>query len=103
MPIRFAAARRGDSSLCRFLGARAPSAAANDNLAGGDDDRMLRAALHHFAAHGLGAAKAALARAETAYLADDGAEYLWWLGICRMLDRRMADAVMMARREPPKG
>jgi hypothetical protein len=31
--------------------------------------------------------------AENAFFAGDSGQYRWWLGICRMLDRRMADAV----------
>jgi hypothetical protein len=71
--------------------------AANDNVRSRGDDRMLRAALRHFAAHGLGAAEAARSNAETAFFAGDRNEYRWWLGICRMLDRRMAEAVAARR------
>jgi hypothetical protein len=92
MTIRFAAARRGDSRVYRVLGHVAPGPAANDNSDAGND-RLLRAALRHFATHGLGAAEAARANAERAFFAGDRAEYRWWLDICRMLDRRMADAV----------
>jgi hypothetical protein len=98
MSIRFAAAHHADSCVRRVL--RPParwSAAANDNVRGGGSDRMLRAALRHFATHGLGAAEAARANAETAFFAGDSAQYRWWLGICRMLDRRMADAVAARR------
>lgn len=98
MTIRFAAARRGDNIVCRVLSTAAPCSAANDNTAQGNGDLMLRAALRHFAAHGLGAAEAARVNAETAFFAGDRIEYRWWLGICRMLDRRMAEAVA-ARRE----
>jgi hypothetical protein len=97
MTIRFAAARRGDQRVRRVLGAVAPLNAANDNIRGIGNDKLLRAALRHFATHGLGAAEAARARAETAFFAGDRAEYRWWLGICRMLDRRMADAVAARR------
>lgn len=99
MTIRFAAARRGDSCVSRFVGTAALRAAGNDNDRGQGTDRMLRAALRHFAAHGLSAADAARSRAESAFFAGDRAEYRWWLGICRMLDRRMAEAVA-ARRGP---
>lgn len=97
MTIRFAAARRGDSRVNRVLGGATTRVAANDNFGSTGDDRMLRAALRHFAAHGLGAAEAARANAEAAFFADDRNEYRWWLGICRMLDRRMADAVATRR------
>ena len=97
MSIRLAAVRHGDSSVRRVLCGTAPLEAANDNGAGFGDDQMLRAALHHFAKHGLGAAEAARAQAETAFFAGDRTEYRWWLDICRMLDRRMADAVAARR------
>ncbi|RZK03624.1 MAG: hypothetical protein EOO76_02260 [Novosphingobium sp.] len=97
MTIRFAAARRGDSCVDHVLGRAALLPAANDNVRTPNDDRMLRAALHHFAAHGLGAAEAARENAETAFFAGDREQYRWWLGICRMLDRRMADAVRVRR------
>ncbi len=98
MTTRFAAAHRGDNCLGRIMGGAVPGAAANDNRGGTGDDRMLRAALRHFAAYGLGAAEAARVNAETAFFTGDRKEYHWWIGICRMLDRRMADAVA-ARRE----
>lgn len=97
MTIRFAAARRGDSCVDHVLGRAALLPAANDNARTPNDDKMLRAALHHFAAHGLGAAEAARENAETAFFAGDREQYRWWLGICRMLDRRMADAVRVRR------
>ncbi|MXP41033.1 hypothetical protein GRI75_05160 [Altererythrobacter soli] len=50
----------------------------------------MRAALRHFADHGLAAASHARRRAETAFFAGDREAYRWWLGICRTLDRRMA-------------
>jgi hypothetical protein len=83
-----------------MLGAKhVHSAAANDNHCGNRDgnDKMLRAALRHFAAHGLGAAEVARVNAEHAFFAGDRSQYRWWLGICRMLDRRMADAVAARR------
>lgn len=98
MMIRYAAADPGDSHLRNVLGGAFPRTAVNDNAGGIGDDRMLRAALRHFAAHGLGAADAARDKAETAFFAGDSSQYRWWLGICRMLDRRMADAVA-ARQE----
>ena len=97
MTIRFAAARRWDSCVGHVLGLAKIRRAANDNTRTADDDRMLRAALRHFAAHGLGAAEAARAEAEAAFFAGNSEQYRWWLGICRMLDRRMADAVRARR------
>jgi hypothetical protein len=93
MTIRFVAAPPGAAGLPGVSGGAAPLRAANDNVRGGSEDMMLRAALRHFATHGLGAAEAARASAERAFFAGDRSEYDWWLGICRMLDRRMADAV----------
>ncbi|MEM8724527.1 MAG: hypothetical protein AAGE86_03300 [Pseudomonadota bacterium] len=76
------------------LSARSIPAAANDNCgartANLPDDQMLRAALRHFAEHGLGAARAARGRAEAAFFAGDRQSYEWWLGITRTLDRRLA-------------
>ncbi|MEO0872746.1 MAG: hypothetical protein AAFY19_12435, partial [Pseudomonadota bacterium] len=53
-------------------------------------DEVLRAALNHFAKHGLGAAGSARAQAEAAFLAGDMESYSWWLGITQTLDRRLA-------------
>lgn len=67
----------------------------NDSLAEVTEaeDAMLRAALRHFAVHGLAAAQRARRQAETAFFAGDRPAYQWWLGICRTLDRRMAAAI----------
>lgn len=98
MSIRFAASRLGDRCALRCIGKAVVRPAANDNLRGLGEDRVLRAALRHFAAHGLGAAEAARAEAEAAFFAGDRTGYAWWLGICRTLDRRMADAVAAHRK-----
>ncbi len=70
---------------------------ANDNsplTAGAEiDDALLRAALRHFAMHGLAAAQRARRQAEKAFFAGDRDAYQWWLGICRTLDRRLAAAI----------
>ena len=63
---------------------------ANDNGGLQTSDAMLHAALRHFAEHGLAAAYRARKQAEAAFFADDRQGYLWWLEICRALDRRMA-------------
>jgi hypothetical protein len=98
MTIRFAAAEYlGDSWFRRIQGITVSLEAANDNVDGIANDKMLRAALRHFAAHGLGAAEAARTNAEHAFYAGDRAEYRWWLGICHVLDRRMAEAVRFRR------
>ncbi len=54
------------------------------------DAQILRAALRHFAQDGLGAARSARARAESAFFAGDRTAYDWWLAITRTLDRRLA-------------
>lgn len=64
--------------------------AANDNPRDVRNDPVLRAALRHFAAHGLGAAADARNRALAAARVGDHAAYCWWLGLCAKLDRRMA-------------
>lgn len=99
MTIHFAAAKTpGRSPSCspitKALVARAIERVANDN---GDaagtrsaNDQMLRAALRHFAHHGIGAAREARAQAEKAFFAGDRQGYDWWLGITRTLDRRLA-------------
>src|SRR3569623_579583 len=91
MSIRFAAPPQARS--IRLSGARARAAiarAANDNPLEHSDDALLRAALRHFAEHGMGAAGHARRKAEAAYFAGDRNAYHWWLGICRTLDRRVA-------------
>lgn len=92
MTVYFAAARSPVTSpLARALTRTVPAHVANDNEgAGTGDDRMLHAALRHFAEHGLGAAQEAHRQAEQAFFAGDRQAYDWWLGICRTLDRRLA-------------
>lgn len=63
---------------------------ANDNNARHASKATLRAALRHFANHGLAAAQHARQQAENARDKGDEQTYLWWLDICRALDRRMA-------------
>ena len=92
MTLHFAAARPAYSVFAgRRLTRQVALRAANDN---GDhafgSDAMLRAAIKHFARHGVGAAAHAKALAEEAFFADDRDAYLWWLGVCRALDRRVA-------------
>lgn len=94
MPIRFAAARSTTRSpIARALAKRAVARAANDNGGGQSAfafDAATRAALRHFAGHGLGAAEAARRNAEAAHASGDTATCAYWLGICRKLDRRVA-------------
>jgi hypothetical protein len=67
--------------------------AANDNPRDVRNDPVLRAALRHFAAHGLGAAADARRRALAAQTANDVESYRWWFGVCAKLDRRMASTL----------
>ena len=95
MTIHFAAAQNAEHSpVARVLRCPELQTAANENSpAGGKEapsDMMLRAALRHFAQHGLGAARAARAKAEDAFFAGDREAYDWWLGVTRTLDRRLA-------------
>lgn len=103
MTIRFSAAKGGRRSLDRFFGTQISSFAANDGAATAESDALLRAALKHFARHGLSAADAAREEAENAFFCGDREAYDHWLGICRLLDARMAGAVAAreddARRE----
>ncbi|MEP3051436.1 MAG: hypothetical protein ABJP48_00460 [Erythrobacter sp.] len=91
MTIHFAAARSPECSpIARALAKRAVGRAANDNGDSAPSDKLLHAALRHFGEHGLGAARAARAKAEQAFFAGDRQSYDWWLGITRTLDRRLA-------------
>lgn len=91
MSLRFAAARSANRSpVARALRKRTIDCIANDNAVDAGHDELLKAALRHFGEHGLGAARMARQSAEEAFFAGDGARYDWWLGICRMLDRRLA-------------
>lgn len=90
MTIHFAAAPSPLSTMLRSMRAGAKiGRPANDN-AGAGHSAELRAAVRHFAAHGLGAASVARRNAETAFFQGDRAAYLHWHAICRTLDRRMA-------------
>lgn len=95
MSTRFApTATQGRASaqslLFRTFTSRALDSAANDNGSSDDSDLMLRAALRHFGEHGMGAARAARAQAESAFFAGDRQTYDWWIGITRTLDKRLA-------------
>jgi len=104
MTIRFAAARGGNHpAIAQALCPSAPMGPANDNarivtptpandvsLAEG---QVLTAALRHFAQHGMAAAEHARANAEAARRDGDQESLEWWIGICRQLDRRMADGI----------
>ncbi len=93
MTLHFAAARSAARSpIARALRCPPVPSADNDNCAT-NDDRLLHAALRHFAAHGLRAAREARKQAEQAFFAGDREGYDWWLGVCRTLDRRLAAKV----------
>ena len=90
MTIRYAAARPAAApvTLTRAALSRMAWAPANDNGAAPLRDQVLRAALLHFAEHGLRAGQDAGERAVTALEAGDTGEYTHWLEICRALDAR---------------
>lgn len=92
MSLNIAAVRSASCSpLYRVLVSRDYQEAANDNAGLVVNDRIMRAALRHFAEHGLGAARVARERAEAAFFAGDRAQYDWWRALCRTLDRRMVE------------
>ena len=87
MSIHFSAAADSVSSrIARALIAHVPLRPANDNGPEPANDLVLRAALHHFAEHGLSGARIAAERARSAASRADARH---WLGICRALDRRL--------------
>ena len=104
MRFHFAAARTtANSPLARAMSPRRDVKAANDNqfavLSNGEpsafrwseQDRMLKAALRHFAEHGISAAREAGKQAEKAFFAGDRQSYDWWMAVCRTLDKRAAE------------
>lgn len=98
MSIHFAAAQNAERSIVgRVLLCPAVAFAQNDNgpVLGKEapSEAVLRAALKHFATHGLGAARDARSKAQEAFFADDRPAYNWWLSITRTLDRRLATDV----------
>lgn len=91
MTIHFSAAANCARTRISFArGTRLPLRACNDNAVPADPDLMMRAALHHFAAHGLGAARVAAERATGSWKAGKERETRQWLAICRMFDRPLA-------------
>ena len=102
MPIRFAAACRGESAtIARALTVPRARDAANDNAHGLCRDDLLRAALRHFAEYGMAAAGRARDNAVQAHRTGDRDAYQHWLEVCRALDRRMA-AALTARKPRPR-
>lgn len=102
MSIHFAAAKSAgfpatSSPGAKILVARAQKRVANDNASfaerSQDNDRVMHAALRHFATHGMGAAKVAREQAEKAFFKGDRDTYDWWVDITRTLDRRLAASV----------
>ena len=105
MSVRFSAARcTARSPIARALARKAVAQAANDNgdAEGGAAtfDTTIRAALLHFADHGMGAAKEARELALRAHSVGDAESCDWWLGICRALDRKAADAALLGLGTP---
>jgi hypothetical protein len=91
MLSRFAAAPRAVRLPIGRAQNRALATAANDNvLKERDTEELLNAALRHFGAHGLGAARTARDEAASALANGDSHGYERWLGICRALDKRLA-------------
>jgi hypothetical protein len=100
MTIRYSAALPTVRNYAPVGLGRVPvSPAANDNPRDMRNDPVLRAALRHFAAHGLGAAADARRRALTALRANDTETYQQWYGICAKLDRRLASTLQTALRD----
>lgn len=103
MPVHFAAACSNHYKvLTRLRAPRMPLTAANDNAGGASGssvggELLLKAALRHFAQHGLSAAERARENAEAAFFAGDSDQYRWWMAICTTLDRRMPAAVAFRR------
>ena len=91
MSIHFAGSRRpARSPVARCLALPRDMWAVNDNGRVLADNALLKAALLHFAGHGLNAANEARRMADDAALAGDDAGYRHWLAVCRTFDRRMA-------------
>ena len=92
MTVRFAPTRTpARSHLVRAFVKPAISTGANDN--GDEDSERLRAALLHFANHGLNAAHAARDEAKRAFAAGDRPEADSWLEICSAFDRRLGESL----------
>ena len=104
MALRFAAARCSTRSpIARALANRAVARAANDNGVpppANDIDDTMRAALRHFAGHGMASALIAARRAENAHKDGDETAHRWWLGICATLDRALAMRVERRLADP---
>jgi hypothetical protein len=112
MTIRFAAAvnpahGRVCKPIARAMIRRMRERAANDHQrtqAPGNPFRepspVFKAALKHFAIHGMGAAHSAQALAHRAVAQGDREGFIWWLSILAALDERLARATQDAVGEP---
>lgn len=91
--------RRANATLVRAIARRAAAEAANDNgnPGGGDfaSDVVVHKALRHFAQFGLAAPQEARKRAEQAFFAGNRGDYNHWLEVCRALDRRLAENLLL--------
>ena len=102
MSIRFAAPPSvAPARMCLVRMCELSLMAVNDNRceehAGGYDTPAVHEALKHFAQHGLEAAAAAGRQAEKAAREGDDEAFRWWFGICRTLDRRLAQELRTRR------
>jgi hypothetical protein len=101
MSIHFAAARCATwSPVARALARRVRRRAANDNsdIPTMDEDTLLRRALEHLGAHGLGAARNAYTQAERALVSGEREEFAKWYAICCALDRSLAERLEARQR-----
>ncbi len=96
MTISFAPSRDAQNLRMAKTHLRAfMSRPANDNSGTEEqDEALLHAALRHFAQYGMAAAQRARRQSETAFFSGDRASYRWWLEICRLLDKRMAQQLI---------
>jgi len=91
MTIHFSAAQSNlAGQAVRSVLSCMPLRPANDNGPEPANDVLLRQALLHFGKHGLGAPRLAADRAIEACEAGDEERTRHWLGVCRLLDRRLA-------------
>ena len=102
MSIRFAAPPSvAPARMCLVRMCELSLLAVNDNegegFSAGANRTAIHEALRHFAQHGLDAAEAAGRQAEQAAREGDDEAFRWWFGICRTLDRRLAQELRTRR------